>query len=218
MSPIAILPEIQTLADLLDRLGGIPLDRIRFHPAPGLAVEADVVEAEERDNRLCELIDGVLVEKHAGFRESILAVALASLLSQHVRHGNLGFVSGTDGMMRLFPGLVRIPDAAFVSWGSIPGGRLPAEPVPDLVPDLAVEVLSSSNTPREIQRKLEEYFDSGVKLVWIVDPEPRTVAVYTAPGEFRLFQSSESITGGSVLPGFVLSLADLFSELDRRAP
>lgn len=218
MSSTATLLEIQTLADLLDRLGGIPLDRIRFHPAPGSAVEADVVEAEERENRLCELIDGVLVEKPMGFRESILAGAVVQFLREFVVPSNLGHVTGADGMMRLFPGLVRIPDAAFVSWDSLPGGRLPAEPIPDLVPDLAVEVLSNSNTPREIQRKLAEYFDSGVKLVWIIDPDPRTLAVYTAPGEFRLFQSSESIDGGSVLPEFVMSLAELFSELDRKAP
>jgi hypothetical protein len=61
-------PEIKTLADLRRRLGGIPLARIWFHPAPGTAAEKDVVEAEERENRLCELVDGTLVEKAPGFK------------------------------------------------------------------------------------------------------------------------------------------------------
>jgi Uma2 family endonuclease len=76
-------------------------------------------------------------------------------------------------------------------------------------------VLSASNTPREMRRKLGEYFDAGVRLVWMVDPETQTVAVHTAANDFKLFERSETIDGGSVLPGFVLPLEDLFSELDR---
>jgi len=75
MSQATIAPaDIKTLADLRRRLGGIPLERIWFHPAPGTATEKDVIEAEERENRLCELVDGTLVEKAMGFEESRLAV------------------------------------------------------------------------------------------------------------------------------------------------
>ncbi len=63
------LPDIKTLADLRRRLGDISLDRIWFRPAPGTATEKDVIEAELRGNRLCELVDGTLVEKAAGFEE-----------------------------------------------------------------------------------------------------------------------------------------------------
>ncbi len=66
--PPAVAP-IQTLADLMERLGGVPLERIRFHPAPGTAVEQDVLEAEKQ-GLLCELVDGVLVEKAMGYSES----------------------------------------------------------------------------------------------------------------------------------------------------
>ena len=69
-------PTIKTLADLRKRLGGIPLDRIWFHPAPGTATEKDVLEVEVRENRLCELVDGTLVEKAMGFEESRLAFEL----------------------------------------------------------------------------------------------------------------------------------------------
>jgi len=216
MSTATIDRSIETMADVLERLGGVPLDRIRFHPAPGTATERDVLEAEQRDNRLCELVDGVLVEKVMGYREAILAGALVRMLANFVVPRNLGHVAGADGMVRLFPGLVRIPDAAFASWDCFPDGRLPDDPIPDLAPDLVVEVLSRSNTPREMRRKLREYFAAGVRLVWMVDLEQRSVTVHTTIEDGVTFDAGSSLDGGAVLPGFVLPLRDLFSELDRQ--
>ncbi|MEO6811946.1 MAG: Uma2 family endonuclease [Isosphaeraceae bacterium] len=204
-----------TLADLLDQLGDVPPSRVLMRPAPGQATEADVLTVNDREGRLCELVDGVLVEKAMGFRESILAGLILSLLRAFVIPGNLGLVSGADGLMRLFPGLVRTPDVAFASWDRVPGRSVPSEPIPDLVPDLAVEVLSKSNTKRELTRKLREYFEAGVRLVWLVDPQARTVAVHAPRGAPVVLDASETLDGGEVLPGFVLSLADLFAELDR---
>jgi Uma2 family endonuclease len=208
--------KIETMADLLDRLGGIPLNRIRFHPPPGTATEADVIEADTRHDRLCELIDGVLVEKAMGLRESFLAIALGSFLREFVVPRNLGLVSGEAGMMRLFAGMVRIPDVAFASWARFPGRRVPVEPIPDLVPDLAVEVLSRSNTEEEMARKLREYFAAGVSQVWLVDPDARTVAVYASAEQFTVLDQTQTLDGGDVLPGFTLPLAQLFAELDRQ--
>ena len=205
---------IRTLADMLRRLGNVPLDRIRFHPAPGLATERDVLDVEQRENVACELIDGVLVEKGMGYRESILATALAAILRAFVRPRNLGIVSGPDGMMRLFPGLVRIPDVAFASWDRIPGRKIPQAPIPDLSPDLAVEVLSESNTEAEMQRKLREYFESDVRLVWLIDPKTRTVRVYTSERQSKLLTGDAVLSADEVLPGFQLALAELFAELD----
>ena len=74
-------------------------------------------------------------------------------------------------MVWLFRGLVRIPDVAFTSWERLPGRRVPPEPIPELAPDLAVEVLSQSNTEAEMTRKRGEYFAAGVRLVWLVDPD-----------------------------------------------
>jgi Uma2 family endonuclease len=122
---------IETLADLLEHLGGISPNRVRFRPAPGTATEKDVLAIHDREGRLYELVDGVLVEKAVGLRESLLAIALASILRSFVRPRNLGLVTGADGMMRLFPSLVRIPDAAFISWDRLPNRRVPTEPIPD---------------------------------------------------------------------------------------
>lgn len=210
-------PGFRTVADLLEQLGDIPPRRVLFRPVPGTATEADLLRLVERKECLCELVDGVLVEKAMGFRESLLAGALISLLRAFVIPRNLGLVSAPDGMMRLFPGLVRVPDVAFASWGRFPQGRVPADPIPDLAPDLAVEVLSESNTPAEMRRKRQEYFTSGARRVWLVDPEARTVSVYTAPEQVTVLGEGDTLDGGDVLPGFALPLRELFAELDRRA-
>jgi Uma2 family endonuclease len=208
---------IETLADLLDRLGNIPLRRIQFHPPPGTATEADVLAALAAPRRrVCELIDGVLVEKPMGYSESVVAAFVTEKLNCHVRPRNLGLVSGEAGTMRLFSGRVRIPDVAFVSWDRLPGRRRPPEPIPDLVPDLAVEVLSESNTPREMELKRQEYFGGGTQLVWEIDPETRTARAYTAPEVFTALTAVDALDGALVLPGFTLPLADVFAELDRQ--
>ncbi len=208
-------PTIRTLADLLERLGGVSPDRIRFYPSPGTATEADVLAIEAHEDRLCELVDGTLVEKPMSYRESVLACFLLQLLQDFVKARNLGLVSGEAGMMRLVPGQVRIPDIAFASWDRFPDRRVPTEPIPDLVPDLAVEVLSPSNTVEEMARKRREYFAAGTHLVWEIDPAARTVAVYTTPDAPTVLNQSRTLDGGTVLPGFTLPLRDLFAELDR---
>ncbi len=205
---------IQTLADLLEHLGGIDPDRVRAHPAPGTATEQDILTVQAQTGRLCELVDGVLVEKPTGFRESCLAAALIAQLRGFVRPRNLGLVTAPDGMLRLAPQLVRIPDVAFLSWDRLPGRPVPDEPVPELAPDLAVEVLSASNTPAEMARKRQEYVTAGVRLVWFVDPDARTVEVYTAPDQPTVLNEGDTLDGGAVLPEFKLPLRELFAELD----
>jgi len=208
-------PDIRTVADLLARLGRIPAARVRWSPLPGTATKADVIAIAGREERLCELVDGVLVEKATGPRQSALAVALSGYLCRFVNPRRLGLVSGAAGMVELLPGLVRIPDVAFVSWARVPGGRVLVEPVPDLVPDLVVEVLSRGNTAGELARKRCEYFSAGVRLIWIAHPVARTVTVYTAPDQSRMLGAAETLDGAPVLPGFTLPLRDLFAELDR---
>ncbi|HSX81210.1 MAG TPA: Uma2 family endonuclease, partial [Candidatus Saccharimonadia bacterium] len=117
---------IDTLADLLEQLGGIAPSRVRFRPAPGTATEEDVLAIRNSpERRLCELVDGVLVEKAMGLRESYLASVLIMILLTFVRLRNLGLVTAPDGTMRLAPGLVRIPDVAFISWDRLPNRRVP---------------------------------------------------------------------------------------------
>ena len=213
------IPEVTTVADLLERLDGIPAERVRFYPIPGTATVNDVIDIEAREKRLCELVDGVLVEKPMGIRESILAMRLVMRLGAFVEARRLGVIAGEAGMLQLRLALVRMPDVAFISWGRLPGGRVPAEPAPLIAPDLAVEILSPSNTKREMARKLSEYFEAGTRLVWYVDPDPRTVAIFTQPGDPpRMLTQDETLDGAEVLAGFSLPLKDLFGALDEQAP
>lgn len=118
--------------------------------------------------------------------------------------------------MELFPALVRVPDVALTSWDRLPEGQMPAAPVPAIVPELAVEVLSRSNTPAEMKVKRGEYFSAGVRIVWEIDPESRTAMIYTPSAPAVTLRVGEALDGGDVLPGFCLPLADLFAILDRK--
>jgi Uma2 family endonuclease len=208
-------PEIPRIGDLLDRLGGVPAERVRYHPLPGTATEQDVLDIEAREHIHCELVDGVLVEKPVGYEESYLAGLILTAINVFVSPGKLGIVTGEAGMLRLFPGLVRGPDVAFVSLDRLPGGKIPTDPIPSLVPDLAVEILSRGNTPREMDRKRREYFDAGVRLVWIVDPVVRTVAVYLPGAEPVVLQANQTLGGEPVLEGFTIELSALFANPTR---
>jgi Uma2 family endonuclease len=203
-----------TLADALRQLGGISPRRIRFRPAPGTATEKDVIKIRDRERRLFELVDGVLVEKVMGYLESVLAIELAGLLRDYIKRRKLGTLAGEGGMLRLSPGLVRIPDLSFISRARMAQHRQALTPIFPLAPDLAIEVLSEGNTSREMARKVREYFDSGCRLVWLVDPRARTVAVYSSPAKPIVLTERQTLTGGDVLPGFRLGLRKLFGLLD----
>jgi Uma2 family endonuclease len=214
------MPATATLADLLHDLGGISPNRVRMRPFPGTATERDVLDVQAKENRLYELVDGVLVEKAMGFWESVLAVAISSALRTFVIPRKLGVVAGSDGMVRLFPhlNLIRMPDVVFVSNERLAVANARGRPVPQLAPDLAVEVLGEGNTVAEMSRKRREYFEAGVRLVWIVDPQLRTVDVYTGIQEVETLREGQRLDGGDVLPEFSLDLAQLFSELDGQGP
>jgi len=210
------MPTTASLADLLQDLGGISPERVRMRPAPGTATEQDVLEIEAKEKRLFELVDGILVEKVMGFWESVLAVAISSALRAFVIQRKLGVVAGADGMVRLFPNLnlIRMPDVVYVSNERLAASSARGRAVPQLAPDLVVEVLSEGNTAAEMSRKRREYFEAGVRLVWIVDPQLRTVDVYTGIQEVKTLREDQLLDGGEVLPGFGLDLSQLFSELD----
>ena len=213
--PAALLPPMHpTLLELARRYGNLPARRIRLDRYP--ADEVDVEELHNTEGRIYELVDGLLVEKEMGFQESMIAMKLGRMLGNFLDGKRLGVVAGADGMMKLAPGLVRIPDVSFVRKAQFPGARVANTPVPNIHPDLAVEVLSPSNTDEEMDEKLQDYFASGTALVWLVEPDTRSVLVLTGPDRttgIRL-TVADTLDGGTVLPGFRLPVATLFAELD----
>jgi Uma2 family endonuclease len=211
--PATIAPSL-TAVDLSSRFGPMPLRRIRFNPEPGTATEQDVLDLHQREKRLYELVNGILVEKAVGFLEAVLGAALAGRVATWVHQRNLGAVACAGGIMRLAPGLIRIPDVSFIEWDRFPNRQVQPDPIPDLVPDLAVEVLRRGNTQLEMEGKLDDYFRTGTRLVWFVDPRTRTVDVYSAPDQSVRLTQADTLEGGSLLPGFRLPLRELFAELD----
>ena len=209
--PVLLHP---TLGELVRRFGNMPAQRIRFERIP--ATEFDVEELDSDEGRLYELVDSVLVEKVMALLESMIAVIISAELFRFIKGKSLGIVTGADGMMRLAPGLIRIPDVAFIRKAQFPGGRVGTDPIPDIHPDLAVEVLSPSNTVEELDEKLIDYFRSGTELVWYVEPDSRSVLVFTDPDRANAVRLSvaDTLDGGTVLPGFTLAVAALFAELD----
>jgi Uma2 family endonuclease len=209
----AILADLDpTMADLLGHLG-VPPHRVLLNPKPGQATEKDLLRCKRK---LVELIDGVLVEKAMGWYESRLATVLIVFIEIYLRQHRLGITVGEKGLMRVEPNQLRLPDVAFYSWKHFPNHKLPRGQILNIVPDLAVEVLSPGNTRKEMKRKRREYFNGGARLVWEVDTKKRRVAVYTAPDSVTILDENQTLDGGVVLPGFSLSIREWFAEAGER--
>lgn len=210
--------QFRTVAELQEFLGGIPAARIRLQPLPGQATEQDILTIHAKEGPICELIDGILVEKPMATFEALVAGVLLTFINNYLFEHKIGIALPGDGLLRLFPGRVRAPDVSFISWKRMPNRELPREAIASLAPDLAVEVLSENNTPAEMRQKLGEYFQAGGKLVWMVDPEARTVRVYTSPRRSVLLTEDDTLDGRRVLPGFSLAIREWFELASRQAP
>ncbi|WP_439631530.1 Uma2 family endonuclease [Gemmata sp.] len=201
----------EDVGELLKRLGNIPAGRVCMNPLPGTATERDLLRMHGRPRKLYELVDGTLVEKGMGHKDSVLSFELGKWLGIFLQQHDLGYCTTADDLVRVNAKRVRGPDLTFVSWKSRPERTIPQEQISKQVPDLAVEVLSPGNTRKEMRIKLKEYFGGGVKLVWIIDPKTRTAEAYTAPDAKTAVPADGALDGGDVLPGFRLPLAQLFA-------
>jgi Uma2 family endonuclease len=196
----------------------VPYRRIRRDPSPGTAVEEDVERIRRDEGVLCELINGVLVEKAVSEKTAFLAARLISLLDAVVSAGKLGWVLGPDAFVRLFGKQLRAPDVSFVRRDQRPGGRLLDTGYPSTAPALAVEVFSPGNTQGEIEQKRDDFFAAGTELFWIVYPDRQGIEVSTGPRDHRIFGRDDLLDGGTVLPGFSIKVADLFTNIDLGDP
>ena len=120
--------------------------------------------------------------------------------------------------MKILPGIGRAADVTFIRWEKLPGGKPPArsDKVPAVVPSLAVEVLSESNRPKEVQKKRGEYLKAGVELVWEIDPETRSAKAHRSPTDSDDIAPNGVLDAGLVMPGFTLNLRDIFDRAERR--
>jgi Uma2 family endonuclease len=148
-----------------------------------------------------------------GAYESCLANDLAYYIIEHFsRFGRPGRVV-VEMLFRIdvATDLQRRPDVAYVSYERWPRRRRPApKGAWNVVPDLAVEVVSENNRANEIQDKIQDYFRGGVRLVWVVYPQQSQVFVYESPTRINVADQEDVLDGGEVLPGFRLPLEALF--------
>jgi Uma2 family endonuclease len=211
--PPFALPHSWTLGDLQRHLGDISADRVRLFPLPGTGTADDAEAVQREGDRLCELVDGVLVEKPMGTLESLVAIEMAFALRRYLEDHPLGVVLGADGLLQIGPKLVRGPDVSFISWERFPGRTLPTERVWAVVPDLAVEVLSPGNTPAEMERKVNDYLAAGTKVVWVIDPAMRTAVVHRRDDAAGIMVSpiaaDGSLSASSLLPGLSIPITAL---------
>lgn len=177
---------------------------------PGLTAEE--LLALPRDGSRTELVRGAVVHMTpAGARHGAVTARIGRLLDEYVEAHGFGVCCGaeTGFVLRRAPDTVRAPDAAVVAASRIPATGIPVAYWP-CAPDLAVEVVSPRDRPAEIQAKLEEYFDAGTRLVWLVEPEQRTVQVCRSAHDVRVLDANDDIDGGDVLPGFRCPVRRLF--------
>ena len=166
------------------------------------------------DEMLYEVVNGQIVEKLVGTQALWIASNLAYLLGHFARTQELG----THYVEMLFlidrpTKLRRRPDLAFVSRERHPIRRKPPDSAAwDMVPDLAVEIISPWDKGTEILTKLEEYFRAGVRVVWLIWPDQAKVYVYDSPTSTRILQVGDDLDGGAVVPGFRLPVATLFAD------
>ena len=208
--PVAQRPRFRDADEWVRDLGNVPLHRILLDPPPGTATVADVIRLSHHENRGVELVNGTLVEKPMGMQESLIASNLIVLLGIYAKPEKRGLVSGEQGMIRMLMGNVRMPDVAYFRRADLPGGDMPKEAAPRVAPVLAVEVLSASNTDEEMRIKVREYFQSGVRVVWMLAPPTQTLRVYDAPDRFRQLTRDDALDGGELLPGFAVQVGELF--------
>jgi Uma2 family endonuclease len=170
---------------------------------------------ESHEFRFYEVVGGQIVEKpEMGVVESLLASLLLRWMANHAHENQLGRVVA-ETLFLLDPGLglKRRPDLAFVSTQRWPlRRRVPRTEAWEIVPDLAVEIVSKTNTAEQMAEKIEEYFRSSVHQVWVIYPGTSKVYLYDTPTSVRILQVGDDLDGGSLLPGFRLALADLFRQ------
>jgi len=112
-------------------------------------------------------------------------------------------------------GIVRIPDISFISKQRLPKEKLSRTPIPQLVPDLAVEILSQSNSVPEMNLKLEQYFQAGVGAVWYIQPADQTATCYQSIKDAVTIDRTGYLQCQSILPGFELQLGWLFDQAEQ---
>jgi Uma2 family endonuclease len=165
------------------------------------------------DRLMPELIDGQLVEREPmGQKADAVAARLLGWVIHFVEEHDLGLINGAQGSYQIFPDApkkVRIPDVSFTRRDRLsPEG--PAEGHARVAPDLAVEVISPNDTATELDEKVEDFLAAGVPLIWVLNPETRTIQIHRGNGTDARLRPGDTLDGEDILPGFRCDVGKLF--------
>ncbi len=193
------------------------------HPAP---TQLETPEEEKvwtdaefmalnRDGHRYEIVNGELIDMgNSGAKHGYVCSVLMILLGGYVHIEKLGAMFDSSTAFKMKSGNKRSPDVSFMAKERLQGLDELPDGFLEGAPDLAVEILSPSNTVEEIHNKLVEYFDNGSRLVWVINPKEKYVLVYRSSQEpDRLLKSIDSLDGEEIVPGFSLAIAELFQKL-----
>lgn len=183
---------------------------------PAIATKPVTVEEYEHlpdptDGTRLELQKGeVVAVSRPNWEHGEIAGNTYLALKLFLRKNPIGRVSVESGVItERGPDTLRGPDVSFIRKERMPLGERMNQ-YASVTPDLCVEVLSPSNTRAELNEKMAEYFSTGAKMVWVIDPDERSLTVYEQPDEGRVYKGRSTIAGGDVLPGFNVAVAELF--------
>jgi Uma2 family endonuclease len=168
--------------------------------------------ASGEDIERYEVVDGVRVEREPmGAFETVLASWLCYVINSFAAGKKLGLaVNEVLFVLNAARNLNRRPDVAFVSYARWPTAIVAREPAWNVVPDLAIEIVSPTNLAEEIDRKMTDYFQEGVRLVWLFYPDSGRVYVYQSPTHVSILERTDTLDGGEVLPDFRLHITELY--------
>jgi Uma2 family endonuclease len=178
---------------------------------PARYTAADLLRMPDRDRY--ELVNGQLVELKVSLWSSYVAGLICNLLQNFCQPKRLGWVLPEGTAFQCFPDApekVRKPDTSFIRKDRMPLDRAFEEGFIRVAPDLAVEVISPNDTAYQVDEKVQAYLRAGVRLVWVVNPDARTVEVHRHNDTGVILRESDELTGEEVLPGFTCRVSELF--------
>ena len=161
-----------------------------------------------------ELVDGELVDMDGAPPHGKVTGEIYLLIRLHLRATGLPLEVGVSTGFRMNPYTLRFPDVQVTTVERMAAYDASAGGWPHFAPDVAIEVVSPSNTPSELARKAEEYFANGTRAMWIADPGPRTVVIRRPGVEDEVFGPEDTLTGDPEIPGFSCAVADIFAVLE----
>ncbi len=171
-----------------------------------MAVTTETIIDPEKEY---EVVAGQPEEKEmGGARHGGVGMRLGAELWIHVKAHKLGGVYGPDTTFQIGDNQ-RLPDVAFVSAARIPADGEP-EGIWPLAPDLAVEIISPNDLSEKVTSKMKEYFAAGVRQVWLISPEHRTVIIHHSPTRTTILSEEDELVNDDVVPGFRCRISDLF--------